>query len=160
MNTTIAEEAIIAERNSEEGAAAVFKGRNFIRFVIAGWPKVVQQFVGLSVFNTYATYFCRSSGPLPSFILTNSASSPIRGQQKPILGNSYPLLRPARLHDSHCHIYRPTWSSALNCVPLCSNCSFRVVFGYHRLFRLYQTINKFTFGMTRIQDYTTYSLPG
>lgn len=61
MSTTVAQERIVAEHNSKEGAWAVFKGRNLIRFLIACWPKVVQQFVGLAVFNTYATYFCKSS---------------------------------------------------------------------------------------------------
>ncbi|MAD83295.1 MAG: hypothetical protein CL912_10035 [Deltaproteobacteria bacterium] len=71
MTATIAEERYTAERNSEEGIWAIFRGRNLIRFFIAGWPKIVQQFVGLSVFNTYATYFCTflllllSPGSLP-----------------------------------------------------------------------------------------------
>jgi hypothetical protein len=60
MTTTVTQERILAEQNSNEGIWAVFKGRNLIRFVIASWPKIVQQFVGLSVFNTYATYFCKS----------------------------------------------------------------------------------------------------
>lgn len=59
MNATVAEERIIAERNSELGLWAAFRGRNLIRFIIAGWPKIAQQFVGLSVFNTYVTYFCK-----------------------------------------------------------------------------------------------------
>lgn len=58
MAATIAHERVVAEQNAELGALALFKGRNFIRFIIASWPKIVQQFVGLSVFNTYATYFC------------------------------------------------------------------------------------------------------
>lgn len=59
MATTVTQERILAEQNSKEGTWAVFRGRNLIRFIIASWPKVVQQFVGLSVFNTYATYFCK-----------------------------------------------------------------------------------------------------
>lgn len=60
MTTTIAQEQILAEQHKED-TWAVFKGRNLIRSIIASWPKVVQQFVGLSVFNTYATYFCKST---------------------------------------------------------------------------------------------------
>jgi hypothetical protein len=59
MSATIVEERRVAERDSQEGTWAVFKGRNLIRFIIAGWPKITQQFVGLSVFNSYATYFCK-----------------------------------------------------------------------------------------------------
>lgn len=61
MTATVTEERIIAERNTEEGMWAVFQGRNRIRFLIAAWPKIAQQFVGLSVFNTYATYFCKKA---------------------------------------------------------------------------------------------------
>jgi hypothetical protein len=69
MNATVAEERILAERNSEVGMWAVFQGRNRIRFLIAAWPKIAQQFVGLSVFNTYATYFCKKA-PLETITFT------------------------------------------------------------------------------------------
>jgi SP family general alpha glucoside:H+ symporter-like MFS transporter len=58
MTATIAMEQQQAEQNKELGMWAIFQGRNLLRFFIAGWPKITQQFVGLSVFNTYATYFC------------------------------------------------------------------------------------------------------
>lgn len=58
MAATIMIEQQNAELNEELGQWAVFQGRNLIRFVIAGWPKITQQFVGLTVFNTYAVYFC------------------------------------------------------------------------------------------------------
>lgn len=67
MTNTIKEERYLAERNSEEGQWAIFRGRNLIRFFIASWPKVTQQFVGLTVFNTYATYFCTYPNVVPSF---------------------------------------------------------------------------------------------
>jgi SP family general alpha glucoside:H+ symporter-like MFS transporter len=58
MTATIAEERHLAKQNFQNGVLAIFRGRNLIRFVIAAWPKVTQQFVGLAIFNTYATYFC------------------------------------------------------------------------------------------------------
>ena len=58
MNATVMLERQHAEENAELGQFAVFQGRNLLRFLISGWPKIAQQFVGLSVFNTYATYFC------------------------------------------------------------------------------------------------------
>ena len=58
MTATIEEERHLAKRDRHEGIFAVFRGQNLIRFFIASWPKVTQQFVGLSVFNTYSTYFC------------------------------------------------------------------------------------------------------
>jgi SP family general alpha glucoside:H+ symporter-like MFS transporter len=59
MTATVMIERQQAELNSELGQWAIFKGRNLLRFVIAGWPKITQQFVGLTVFNTYAVYFCK-----------------------------------------------------------------------------------------------------
>ncbi|KAL4899290.1 hypothetical protein BDW74DRAFT_183822 [Aspergillus multicolor] len=70
MTATIAEERHIAARDSQQGMWAVFQGRNFIRFIIAGWPKITQQFVGLSVFNTYATYFFQYAGNSDPFLVT------------------------------------------------------------------------------------------
>jgi hypothetical protein len=59
MAATIATERRMAEQNRELGFGAVFKGRNLLRFFICGWPKITQQFVGLAVFNSNATYFCK-----------------------------------------------------------------------------------------------------
>ncbi|GFF32488.1 hypothetical protein IFM58399_03228 [Aspergillus lentulus] len=70
MSATVAHERILAERNKEQGMWAVFKGRNLIRFIIAGWPKITQQFIGLSVFNTYATYFFQYAGNKNPFLVT------------------------------------------------------------------------------------------
>ncbi|OKL57743.1 hypothetical protein UA08_06925 [Talaromyces atroroseus] len=70
MTATINEERRAAERNSEIGRWAIFRGRNLLRFIIAGWPKVTQQFVGLTVFNTYATYFFQYAGFNDPFIVT------------------------------------------------------------------------------------------
>lgn len=58
MTATIAMERQSAEENKELGTWAVFQGRNLLRFIICAWPKITQQFVGLAVFNSNATYFC------------------------------------------------------------------------------------------------------
>ncbi|KAL3481246.1 general substrate transporter [Aspergillus californicus] len=70
MTATIMEERHIAQRDQQEGMWAVFQGRNLLRFVIAAWPKITQQFVGLSVFNTYATYFFQYAGNKDPFLVT------------------------------------------------------------------------------------------
>lgn len=70
MNATVLVERQHAEANSELGQWAVFQGRNLLRFVISGWPKIAQQFVGLSVFNTYATYFFQYAGNKDPFLVT------------------------------------------------------------------------------------------
>ncbi|KAL1874023.1 hypothetical protein VTK73DRAFT_577 [Phialemonium thermophilum] len=70
MDATVEEERLIAIENKQEGPWAVFSGRNLLRFLIAGWPKIVQQFVGLSVFNSYATYFFQYAGNRDPFLVT------------------------------------------------------------------------------------------
>jgi len=69
MTATIEQERVLA-KESEEGQLAVFRGRNLVRFFIASWPKVTQQFVGLTVFNTYATYFFQAAGNSNPFLVT------------------------------------------------------------------------------------------
>ncbi|KAM5354076.1 hypothetical protein ACJ41O_000726 [Fusarium nematophilum] len=75
MTATVAMERAQAERDAEVGPWAVFRGRNLIRFIIAGWPKITQQFVGLAVFNTYATYFFQYAGNKDPFLVTLILSS-------------------------------------------------------------------------------------
>ncbi|SMR42963.1 unnamed protein product [Zymoseptoria tritici ST99CH_1E4] len=70
MNNTIEEERHLAKRDSQEGFFSVFQGQNLIRFVIAAWPKITQQLVGLTVFNTYATYFFQYAGNKDPFLVT------------------------------------------------------------------------------------------
>lgn len=57
MAATIDEERQLAIERGRTGQFAVFKGTNLKRFLIAMWPKFMQGFVGLTLFNTYATYF-------------------------------------------------------------------------------------------------------
>ncbi|KXL47851.1 hypothetical protein M433DRAFT_73034 [Acidomyces richmondensis BFW] len=70
MTATVERERYLAQLNKEEGMWAVFRGRNFVRFIIAAWPKIVQQLVGLTVFNTYATYFFQYAGNRDPFLVT------------------------------------------------------------------------------------------
>jgi len=70
MTATVMIERQTAEANSELGRWAVFQGRNLIRFLIAAWPKITQQFVGLTVFNTFAVYFFQAAGNKNPFLVT------------------------------------------------------------------------------------------
>ncbi|TVY42986.1 Alpha-glucosides permease [Lachnellula occidentalis] len=70
MTATVLLEEQTAELNSEVGPWAVFQGRNLLRFVISGWPKITQQFVGLTVFNTFAVYFFQYAGNSNPFLVT------------------------------------------------------------------------------------------
>ena len=64
MAATINHEKVQAEEDKQQGLWEVFRGRNLLRFLIAAWPKVTQQLVGLTVFNTFSTYFCETSLPI------------------------------------------------------------------------------------------------
>ncbi|KAF2025711.1 general substrate transporter [Setomelanomma holmii] len=75
MSATIAHERQLTELNKEVGIWEISKGRNLVRFIIAAWPKIVQQFVGLAVFNTYATYFFQYAGNKNPFLVTVILSS-------------------------------------------------------------------------------------
>ncbi|WWD01055.1 hypothetical protein V866_007993 [Kwoniella sp. B9012] len=70
MTATIEAEKQTAAREGQEGHWAVFQGRNLLRLIIAAWPKIIQQFVGLSVFNTYSTYFFQLAGNKNPFLVT------------------------------------------------------------------------------------------
>lgn len=55
----------------------LFRGLNLKRFLIGSWPKVLQQFVGLSIFSSYSSYFFQLAGlpdPFLVTIITNCAS--------------------------------------------------------------------------------------
>ncbi|WWC60749.1 uncharacterized protein I303_103325 [Kwoniella dejecticola CBS 10117] len=70
MVATIEAERVTAARNNQEGPWAVFQGRNLLRLLIAAAPKIIQQFVGLSVFNSYSTYFFQLAGNKNPFLVT------------------------------------------------------------------------------------------
>lgn len=61
MRNTIDEQRTRAKQQGAIPLRMIFSGLNGKRLIIALWPKFQQQFVGLSVFNNYATYFCKPS---------------------------------------------------------------------------------------------------
>ncbi|WVW82736.1 hypothetical protein I302_104747 [Kwoniella bestiolae CBS 10118] len=70
MTATLEAEKIVAQREGQEGHWAVFQGSNLLRLIIAAWPKIIQQMVGLSVFNSYSTYFFQLAGNKNPFLVT------------------------------------------------------------------------------------------
>jgi hypothetical protein len=58
MKNTVDEQRHRASYEKTIPMKAIFQGLNGKRLIIALWPKLSQQFVGLSVFNSYAAYFC------------------------------------------------------------------------------------------------------
>ncbi len=69
MVATVEEEHRISLETKKTGFFEIVKGTNGWRLIIAAWPKIMQQFVGLTVFNTYSTYFCE-----PVFSRLNTVS--------------------------------------------------------------------------------------
>ena len=75
MYNTVEEERKHGKRSSL--GFGILKGINGWRLLIACWPKVTQQFVGLSVFNSYATYVSPLRRPgSPQFFQTAGFADP------------------------------------------------------------------------------------
>jgi SP family general alpha glucoside:H+ symporter-like MFS transporter len=67
---TIEQQRAMAAAGKAEGPLAIFKGLNGKRFLIGSWPKVLQQFVGLSIFSSYNAYFFQLAGNKDPFMVT------------------------------------------------------------------------------------------
>jgi hypothetical protein len=67
---TIEQQRAMAAAGKAEGPFAIFKGLNGKRFLIGSWPKVLQQFVGLSIFSSYNAYFFQLAGNKDPFMVT------------------------------------------------------------------------------------------
>lgn len=139
MTATIQIERQTAELNSEVGMWAVFQGRNLVRFIISGWPKITQQFVGLTVFNTFAVYFCKYWTIRGESLIriSNKFHSPICRKQEPIPGYCHTLLCTATVYDPYSHPHWSIWSSTPNCIPICGDCLICFMSGNCRLFWLH-----------------------
>lgn len=70
IEETLAEQRRWDEIYKAQGIFAIFKGLNLKRFLIGSWPKVLQQFVGMSVFSNYSTYFFQLAGNPNPFLAT------------------------------------------------------------------------------------------
>lgn len=134
MHATVTQGRQTAELNSELGPWAVFRGRNFLRLVISSWPKVLQQFVGMTVFNTFAVYFCEYVSVERGRSLTNS--SPSRRQQESLLSDCHLVLCTTSILDSDCDDNGQSWSTTSLGVSLCSHCHLCSLPWHHRMFQL------------------------
>ncbi|RSH89198.1 hypothetical protein EHS25_002310 [Saitozyma podzolica] len=70
MVATVEQEERVREATKTKDILAIFRGTNGWRLLIALWPKLMQQFVGLSVFNSYSTYFFQLAGNKQPFQVT------------------------------------------------------------------------------------------
>ncbi|PVH80840.1 hypothetical protein DL98DRAFT_626950 [Cadophora sp. DSE1049] len=71
----IEHERAVAEEQRSEKWYAIFKGNNGLRTVISLWTLLSQQFIGLGVFFSYATYFFQQAGLDDPFKITCITSS-------------------------------------------------------------------------------------
>lgn len=60
LQNTIDQQRARANFGGKIPTREIFRGLNLKRLIIALWPKLTQQAIGLSVFNNYSTYFCKS----------------------------------------------------------------------------------------------------
>lgn len=60
----------IAQEQKREHWYAIFQGVNGIRTLIASWGLLTQQFIGLTLFGTYGTYFFQQAGLEDPFAIT------------------------------------------------------------------------------------------
>jgi SP family general alpha glucoside:H+ symporter-like MFS transporter len=77
MQNTITEQRHRAGETGKMPMKRIFMGLNGKRLIIALWPKLCQQFVGLSVFNNYATYFCEMLTLRYPMSLTSQSRLPV-----------------------------------------------------------------------------------
>ncbi|KAM0754628.1 general substrate transporter [Meredithblackwellia eburnea MCA 4105] len=70
MLSTIEEERRESELQKTQSFVQIFKGTNGWRTLIACWPKCMQQLTGLSLVNSYATYFFSLAGNKDPFKVT------------------------------------------------------------------------------------------
>ncbi|KAF4555557.1 Sugar (and other) transporter-like protein 33 [Elsinoe fawcettii] len=63
------EEEVAAEQRNEKWYA-IFKGTNGLRTVVSCWTLMTQQFTGLKLFSTFATYFFQQAGLEDPFAVT------------------------------------------------------------------------------------------
>lgn len=67
---TIEQQRIWRMEQGANGHWGMLKGLNLKRFLIGSYPKVLQQFVGLSVFSNYSAYFFQLAGNTQPFLVT------------------------------------------------------------------------------------------
>jgi SP family general alpha glucoside:H+ symporter-like MFS transporter len=68
IEATIENQREFDKASKSEGSLAMLKGLNLKRFLIGSFPKVLQQFVGLSIFSSYSSYFFQLAGNKDPFM--------------------------------------------------------------------------------------------
>jgi hypothetical protein len=97
LQNTIEEQRARANVVGKMPVRMIFQGLNLKRLVIATWPKLTQQAVGLSVFNNYSTYFCKSTSRVRRDLLKLMHQSNLPDSPTPSSSASFsPVVRSSR----------------------------------------------------------------
>ena len=75
LSLAVDHERAVAEELRQTHWYAIFQGTNGLRTVIALWTNMTQQFVGLTLFSIYGTYFFQQAGIEDPFKVTVITSS-------------------------------------------------------------------------------------
>ncbi|KAG8628291.1 hypothetical protein KVT40_004164 [Elsinoe batatas] len=70
LTIAVQHEADLAAEQRNEKWYAIFKGTNGLRTVVSCWTLMTQQFTGLKLFSTFATYFFQQAGLEDPFAVT------------------------------------------------------------------------------------------
>lgn len=69
LSLAIEHEHAVAKEQGREKWHAIFRGVNGLRTVITCWTNLAQQFIGLSLFGTFGTYFFQQAGLADPFLI-------------------------------------------------------------------------------------------
>jgi MFS family permease len=72
---TFDHERMVAAEQKKEHWYAIFRGTDGLRTVISLWPNLTQQFIGLTLFATFGTYFFQQAGLADPFTIKCITSS-------------------------------------------------------------------------------------
>ena len=70
LSLTVEHERFVAAEQRQEKWYSIFKGTNGFRTIIALWPLLSQQFLGLTLFSTFSSYFFQQAGVEDPFMVT------------------------------------------------------------------------------------------
>ena len=62
LRHTVEHEKEVAQQQKAEHWYSIFRGTNGLRTIISLWPNLTQQFIGLTLFATFGTYFFQQAG--------------------------------------------------------------------------------------------------
>ncbi|KAF3389914.1 putative glucose transporter HXT5 [Talaromyces pinophilus] len=75
LSLAVEHERALAAEQRKEHWYAIFRGTDRLRTIVSMWTNLTQQFIGLTLFGTYGTYFFQQAGLKDAFKITAITSS-------------------------------------------------------------------------------------